>query len=40
VLSFFFLILSLPIIGVYLARTYKDVSGRPVFFIDPAATEL
>jgi hypothetical protein len=40
VLSFFFLILSLPMIGVYLARTYKDVSGRPVFFIDPAATEL
>jgi len=38
VLSFVFLILSLPMIGVYLARTYKDVSGRPVYFIDPTAT--
>lgn len=40
VLSFFFLILSVPMIALYLARTYKDVSGRPVFFVDPAATEL
>lgn len=40
VLSFVFLLLSVPMIALYLARTYKDVSGRPVFFVDPDASEL
>lgn len=31
---------SLPMLALYLARTYKDVSGRPVFYADPARTRL
>lgn len=31
---------SLPMLALYLARTYKDVSGRPVFYVDPAKTQL
>jgi polyisoprenyl-phosphate glycosyltransferase len=35
VLSFVLLLISLPMIALYLARTYKDVSGRPIYFVDP-----
>lgn len=40
ILTFVFLLASLPMIALYLARTYKDVSGRPVYFIDPEGTSL
>lgn len=31
---------SFPVTALYLARTYKDVSGRPVFYADPARSHL
>ena len=40
VLSLLFLLLSMPMIALYLARTYKDVSGRPIYFIDPDSAFL
>lgn len=38
--SFFSLIISLPMIAVYLARIYKDVSARPLYCIDVANSFL
>ncbi|MBI5245418.1 MAG: glycosyltransferase family 2 protein [Elusimicrobia bacterium] len=38
--AFFYLLVTIPTASLYLARTYKDVSSRPVFFIDPDNTYL
>lgn len=40
VLSFYFLLLTVPIIALYLARTYKNGVARPVFVIDHTQTFL
>jgi glycosyltransferase involved in cell wall biosynthesis len=40
VLSLYFLVVSLPLIGLYLARTYKNVVARPIFVIDHTRTCL
>ena len=39
-LSLYFLLISVPLIGLYLARTYKNVVSRPVFVIDQEQTFL
>jgi glycosyltransferase involved in cell wall biosynthesis len=39
-LSLYFLLVSVPLIGLYLARTYKNVVSRPVFVIDQEQTFL
>ena len=38
--SWFFLLLTTPMLALYLARTYKDVSARPLFCVDPEGTSL
>lgn len=40
ILSLYFLILSVPVIALYLARTYKNGVARPVFVIDEKQTFL
>lgn len=40
VLSLYFLLTSVPLISLYLARTYKNVVSRPVFVIDQEQTFL
>ena len=40
ILSFYFLLVTLPILALYLARTYKDGVARPVFVIDVKQTFL
>jgi polyisoprenyl-phosphate glycosyltransferase len=40
VLSLYFLVVTLPLIGLYLARTYKNVVARPIFVIDQTRTCL
>lgn len=40
ILTFYFLLLSVPIIALYLARTYKNGVARPVFVIDQTQTFL
>lgn len=40
ILTFYFLLLSVPIIALYLARTYKNGVARPVFVIDRTRTCL
>lgn len=39
-LCFYYLIVSIPLISIYLARTYKNVVSRPVFIIDKEETFL
>ena len=39
-LSLYFLLISVPLISLYLARTYKNVVSRPVFVIDQEQTFL
>ena len=39
-LSLYFLLTSVPLISLYLARTYKNVVSRPVFVIDQDQTFL
>lgn len=34
VMAFIFLLLTVPMLSLYLARTYKNVTSRPVFFLD------
>jgi polyisoprenyl-phosphate glycosyltransferase len=34
VTSLYFLVMTIPLIGLYLARTYKNVVRRPVFIVD------
>lgn len=38
--SLYFLLLTIPLISLYLARTYKNVVARPVFIIDKEQTFL
>lgn len=40
ILSFYFLLLTVPTIALYLARTYKNGVARPVFVIDQSQTFL
>lgn len=40
VLLFYFLVLTMPIIALYLARTYKNGVARPVFIVDKKQTFL
>ncbi len=40
VFGFFFLLLTVPMLSLYLARTYKNVTSRPVFFLDLERSRL
>lgn len=40
VFSFAYLLMTLPLLSLYMARTYKNVSARPVYFTDPSRTIL
>ena len=40
VIGLYFLLVSLPLMSLYLARTYKNVVYRPVFAVDEARTFL
>lgn len=40
VMAFAYLLLTLPIISLYLARTYKNVTARPVYYLDPERSRL
>ncbi len=40
IMGFVFLLVSAPLGALYLARTYKNVTARPVFFLDPDRTRL
>lgn len=40
VVMLYFLIITIPLISLYLARTYKNVVGRPTFVIDHTRTRL
>lgn len=40
IMGFLYLLTAAPILGLYLARDYKNVIGRPVFFTDPEQTFL
>ncbi len=39
-ISFYMLLLTLPVLSLYLARTYRNVVGRPVFIVDEQRTFL
>jgi glycosyltransferase involved in cell wall biosynthesis len=39
-MGFVFLLVALPILSLYLARTYKNICGRPLFFLDPENSRL
>jgi len=40
ILALYFLLLGVPIIALYLARTYKNGVARPVFVVDPESSRL
>ncbi len=40
VLGLAYLLLVVPLLALYLARTYKNVTGRPVYFLDPDRSRL
>jgi glycosyltransferase involved in cell wall biosynthesis len=40
VLGFFYILLTVPMLALYLARAYKNVTGRPVFFLDRDRSRL
>jgi glycosyltransferase involved in cell wall biosynthesis len=40
ILTFVFLLFTVPMLALYLARTYKNVTGRPVYFLDPERSRL
>lgn len=40
VMTLAFLLVTVPMLSLYLARTYKNVTGRPVFFLDPDRSRL
>ena len=40
VLGFLFLLATVPMLALYLARTYKNATGRPLFFIDRERSRL
>ncbi|MEK7389058.1 MAG: glycosyltransferase family 2 protein [Elusimicrobiota bacterium] len=39
-MGFLFLLATVPMLALYLARTYKNVTARPVFFLDPDRSRL
>lgn len=40
VMALGFLLLTVPMLALYLARTYRNVTGRPVYFLDPDKSRL
>ena len=40
ILAFYFLLISIPALALYLARTYKNGVARPIFVVDEAQTFL
>ena len=40
VMGFLFLLATLPMLALYLARTYHNVTARPVYFLDPDRSRL
>ncbi len=40
ILGFVYLLATVPVLSLYLARTYKNTLARPVFIIDPEKTRL
>ena len=40
IMGFLFLLATVPMLALYMARTYKNVTGRPVFFLDPSRSRL
>lgn len=40
VLTFLYLLMTVPLLALYIARTYKNVTARPVFFLDPDRSSL
>lgn len=40
ILTFLFLLATVPMLSLYLARTYKNVTSRGVFFLDPDRSRL
>ena len=40
IFTFFFVIATIPMIALYVARTYKNGVGRAVYHVDPASTSL
>jgi polyisoprenyl-phosphate glycosyltransferase len=40
IMGFAFLLLTVPVMALYLARTYKNVTGRPVYFLDAERSRL
>ena len=40
VMAFAFLLLTVPMLSLYLARTYKNVTRRAVYFLDPDRSKL
>jgi glycosyltransferase involved in cell wall biosynthesis len=40
VMAFIFLLATVPMLALYLARTYKNVTARPVFFLDSEKSRL
>lgn len=40
VMGFLFVLLTVPMLSLYMARTYKNVTGRPLFFLDPERSRL
>jgi glycosyltransferase involved in cell wall biosynthesis len=40
IMGFLFLLATVPMLALYLARTYKNVTGRSVFFLDPDRSRL
>jgi hypothetical protein len=40
ILGFIYLLATVPVLSLYLARTYKNTLARPVFIVDPERTKL
>ena len=40
IVMFYFLLMAVPTLALYLARTYKNGVGRPVFVVDPGNSRL
>jgi hypothetical protein len=40
IVGLYFLVLTLPLISLYLARVYKNIVHRPVFIVDQTRTCL
>ena len=35
ILLLLYVLITLPLVGIYLARTYRNIVNRPNYFIDP-----